>query len=996
MAGSHIMEEPQTQRRLSLAGLWQFQLDPDGSATVETLLPDREITVPMPWQVAHPELQSYSGYAWYRRLVEIEESWLQGELLLHFGAVDYWCQVYVNGLLAGGHEGGYMPFTVCVRELAQAGRNEIAVRVYDVAQSSIVIPRWPNPAPDPGVSRPPFNPNDIPHGKQEWYINVGGIWQDVTLIAVPATYISHLQVTPDIHTGRAHLRVEIAGNVSQPAASELHLSLQGSETLPGITLSIESEKRVYEADLTVTNPRLWDLDDPYLYTAHAGLRGPEGLVGDEKQARFGYREIKSEGGQLVLNGHPIFLLSALDQDIYADTIYTVPSEEYLRDQFRKSKELGLNCLRCHIKPPDPLYLDLADEMGLLVWTEIPSWRTFYLKGTMHENQLNLYSTVKQRAERLLEEMIRRDSNHPSIVIWTLVNEDWGTTLPMSAADRAWVAQLYDRCKQLDPTRLVVDNSACPHPWGPNVHVRSDLDDFHVYTNIPDQAFGWENTIEQFGNRPLWTYSSHGDAQRTGSEPLILSEFGNWGMPLLKNLRNGKGEDPGWFDLGPWWSSWEGEAGWARGVEERFKRLGLEAVWGSYDQFAHATQWHQYAAMKFEIEAMRRQPGISGYVITELADIYWESNGLLDFYRNPKAYHALFSRINAPDVVVPRLATYAQWDDRPVQTRLVVSHFGKGIWRGANLRWSVEGGENGTVDIPDLRPGSVATLGKEQLSLPSVTETRRVPVNFVVEGAGGEQIASNTLELLLFPADGRKAEFRDLVTVLTLDNPERHRSVEVFARPPEGIDCVQPDTRGWEGIEEDASEDSEDYQPHGLEHSMRHLGYVTSRRIAPSTRLIVATFPDAASLQWVRNGGDMLLLSSGPSPFFWVQGRNGPYSGSWLTSFSWLKLDVHKRLRAASNPLGMAFQPVMPTRTILGLPVEDKQYHADFLSGMTSGWVGHPAVHTVQFRYGRGRVIMTTYSLEHALPHSPVAVSILHDLIDHLTSDECRPTLAANW
>ena len=84
-------------------------------------------------------------------------------------------------------------------------------------------------------------------------------------------------------------------------------------------------------------------------------------------------------------------------------------------------------------------------------------------------------------------MIRRDFNHPSLIIWTIVNEDWGTALPLSAADRAWVAAMYRRCKELDPTRLVVDNSPCPHPWGPNIHVHSDLDDFHLYANIPDQA-----------------------------------------------------------------------------------------------------------------------------------------------------------------------------------------------------------------------------------------------------------------------------------------------------------------------------------------------------------------------------------------------------------------------------------------------------------------------------------------------------------------------------
>ena len=238
------------------------------------------------------------------------------------------------------------------------------------------------------------------------------------------------------------------------------------------------------ATIQVADHRLWDTHDPYLYTLIISLDPDDAGMEDEVSLRFGFREVSTRDGKILLNGEPIYLLSALDQDMYADTIYTVPSEEFLRDEFHKAKELGLNCLRCHIKPPDPLYLDLADEMGLLVWTEIPSWRTFYLRGSIHKNQLDLGSTIQHRAEQTLREMIRRDYNHPSIIIWTIVNEDWGTSLPLSASDRRWVSGMYDLCKQLDPTRLVVDNSPCPHEWGPNIHVHSDLDDFHFYANIP--------------------------------------------------------------------------------------------------------------------------------------------------------------------------------------------------------------------------------------------------------------------------------------------------------------------------------------------------------------------------------------------------------------------------------------------------------------------------------------------------------------------------------
>jgi len=182
----------------------------------------------------------------------------------------------------------------------------------------------------------------------------------------------------------------------------------------------------------------------------------------------------------------------------------------------------------------------------------------------------------------------------------------------------------------------------------------------------------------------------------------------------------------------------------------------------------------------------------------------------------------------------------------------------------------------------------------------------------------------------------------------------------------------------------------------LEQSLRLVGYCTTARLTPDTRLAVTNYPNVELLRWVRAGGDLLFLScNGPSPFYWTQRRTGAYSGNWTTSFSWLRPGIHARLSIA-NPLSLPFLHVMPRHTILGLPVSDRAIQADFLAGMVSGWVRHPAIHTVQFRYGRGRVIMTTFALQEALPDDPAGVAMFHDLIDHLCSDACQPTLTANY
>lgn len=943
----------------SLSGSWEFGIDPEGTSSIHEASLDRHIDVPMPWQAAFPDLQQYSGYAWYRRTIDLDKDWLAGEILLHFGAVDYWCQVFINDQQVGEHEGGYTPFTFAIRPYLREGKNVICLRVYDSAQNGILTPRWPNYSPDTGQSGPPFNAEDIPHGKQEWYINAGGIWQDVSLVAVPQQWIDHVRITPNIHTGEAVIEVALAGN---NAAGEGRLAVRIGEGGP-VQLKLEHGRDKYTLTVRVENPRLWSLEDPHLYTATVAIY-IEDKRADELAVRFGFREIGTRNGKITLNGEPIYLLSALDQDMYPETIYTVPSEEFLRDEFNKAKAAGLNCLRCHIKPPDPVYLDLADEMGILVWAEIPSWRTFYVKGTLHKAQRDLNNTIKDRVEATLREMIRRDFNHPSLVIWTIVNEDWGTTLPLSASDRQWVSEMYKKCKALDPTRLVVDNSPCPHPWGPNIHVRTDLDDFHYYANIPDQAAGWETAIEHFNMRPLWTFSNHGDAQRTGEEPLILSEFGNWGLPSLEKLRAAhNGADPPWFNIGPWWSAWEGEAGWPAGVDDRFRQLGLDRIWGSYEAFAEAAQWHQFNALKFEIEVMRRHANISGYVITELADIYWESNGLLDFYRNTKIYHDRLASINSPDMIVPQIASYAFWDSEQPKARLFASHYSGASWEGARLNWAL-GGNSSDITIPDIERGGTLDLGEITLPLPHVSQAGIIQAQFSIDSPGGQQFATNKLELAVYPSAFREAAFKDQVAVLSGNPAERYTDLRTAtARSP-------------------------------LEESLHAVGYNTVGGLTSGARLAVTDRPDPQLLRWVRSGGDLLLIARGPSPFFWVHSRGGAYSGSWLTSYSWVRPDVHRRLHI-TNPLGMPFRHCMPLGTIVGLPVEERSMQNDFLAGMVSGWVGHPAVHTVQFRYGKGRVVMTTFDLGGKLGSDPVATTMFHDLVEHLASEACQPTLVSN-
>jgi hypothetical protein len=157
--------------------------------------------------------------------------------------------------------------------------------------------------------------------------------------------------------------------------------------------------------------------------------------------------------------------------------------------------------------------------------------------------------------------------------------------------------------------------------------------------------------------------------------------------------------------------------------------------------------------------------------------------------------------------------------------------------------------------------------------------------------------------------------------------------------------------------------------------------------------VISDTPTSDLLERVRAGGRLLFLAGRRSPFFWVQGL-ATSAESWITSWSWLRPSAHRRLRSAISPLGLEFGEVMPDRTIAGLPFASASIQADLVAGRVVGWVHHPTAHTVHFRYGRGRVVMTTFRLRDTFGRDPIATEMVHDLLDLLADDQVVPTLTA--
>jgi len=943
---------------------WKFLADQTGELTAGNVGGAqgwREARTGLSWNAQFADLRDYMGVAWYRTEFAAPPQ-LAGDkrVLLKFGAVDYFSEVFVNGRKIGEHEGGYTPFSFDVTDNLKPGMNELLVRVTD-------------PPMDEKENRARFPAllyKEIPHGKQNWYVQTGGIWQPVWLEIKQSIYISGVRVTTHID-GRLEVFVEtnaflpIAGPTGGPTRH--HGSAQ--TTLDLEARVIDSSGRAFPLRHVggnkdgvrlagqVPRPLLWDVNRPNLYTIDVALKD------DRFIDRFGFRSFEARDGKFYLNGEPFYMLAALDQDFYPETIYTTPSEDYVRDQMLKAKQLGLNLLRCHIKVCDPTYLKVADEVGMLVWHEIPSW-----------NDFNHFSPqAAARGERVLREMTERDWNHPSIVVQSIINESWGADLKQPA-QRRWLLEAFDRAKQLLAPRnvLVVDNSACCD----NFHLKTDIDDFHRYNSIPDYHADFDRWVADFATRPRWSFSPHGDAARTNQEPLVVSEFGNWGLPKLPQ------------DL-PWWFARDfggREVTRPAGVHERFKEFHFDKRFRDYDALAEATQWHQFRSLKHEIEEIRRHASIQGYVITEFTDINWEANGLLDMWRRPKAYAAELAKIQQPDIIVLRAPKRNYASGEPVELQPLVSHYSSRDLKGAQVHWSGETFKGGSfaVERPIERAG-VAKLKAINFNAPAVERPRRETIKIQLRAADGSTLAENSYELYLYPPPA-PAKTIDLM----LHAPDQKFG---FVTLPPGTK-TDPSARVEPLLGKDGPF-GENQPP--LYKALQSAGYRVAPQLegANTKALLLATVLDEPVQKFLRQGGRALILANSKEAFpagapFKIAPREGDLDGNWVTNFNWINMDAAPFREVAFGPL-LGFEGVatVPRFVIQGVPAA--AYADDVPSGIFYGWLNHNGALAVQMKAGAGKMLATTYRFEE-YGRDPYATRLLDAMIRHAAAPGFAPRL----
>ncbi|CAN5759681.1 glycoside hydrolase family 2 TIM barrel-domain containing protein [soil metagenome] len=503
---SHGYPRPQLRRDnwLSLNGEWDFMLDPAAECTgPRDVRWDRRISVPFSPETARSGIGDTGFYkaCWYRRTISVPPLEGGARLLLHFGAVDYAATLWVDGALAGSHEGGYTPFTIDLTTFLD-GRDtcEIVLRAED-------------------------DPADLakPRGKQDWqlephsiwYPRTTGIWQTVWLERVPPTWIAGIKWSSSLERWDIGLEARIAGQWRE--GLRLGVRLQVRDQLVGhdtYTLtSPEIGRRLALSDPGIDDSRnelLWSPASPTLIAVKLQLWADRGELVDEATSYTAIRAVSTQGDRFLLNGRPFPLRLVLDQGYWKESGITPPDDEALRRDIDLVKAMGFNGVRKHQKVEDPRFLYWADRMGLVVWEEMPS----------------AYRFTQRSVERLMREwteVIARDISHPCIISWVPFNESWGApNLPDNPAERHYIRSVYHLTKTLDPTRPVVGNDG----WE---SVTTDIIGIHDYDSDTaricrryhaDEVLPRLFRRERPGGRLLVL-----EGQAHADHPIVLSEFG---------------------------------------------------------------------------------------------------------------------------------------------------------------------------------------------------------------------------------------------------------------------------------------------------------------------------------------------------------------------------------------------------------------------------------------------------------------------------------------
>lgn len=472
---------------LNLNGPWDFSFDAPGF--------DRTITVPFAYQAALSGIGTDERHdrVWYRRAFSLPEDWAGKRVLLHFGAVDYTCKVWVNGALVGGHTGGHVGFSLDVTDALRPGENVLTVLAEDDHAD-----------------------REMPRGKQYWgekpksifYTPTSGIWQTVWLEPVPEDRLLSVRVTPDLAGRQVFFDYELSRpglvltvEAACPDGAAVSARSDG-EARGRLALSLDREGLDGGA---FADQYAWCPEHPVLFRTVYEVRA-EAEVIDRVTGYFGLRSIAVEGGKILLNGRPYYQKMLLDQGYWPDGLLTAPSDAAFIADIEACKAMGFNGVRKHQKVEDPRFLYHADRLGLLVWGEMANAYVFS-------------GRYVRRFTAEWMEVLERDYNHPCIVAWTPLNESWGVNeISSDPRQLHHCKALVELTKSLDATRLVMSNDG----WEQTIPDVLGIHDYEAKADVLRERYASLESILAF--RPA-DRAVFAPGCRYAGQPVMVTECG---------------------------------------------------------------------------------------------------------------------------------------------------------------------------------------------------------------------------------------------------------------------------------------------------------------------------------------------------------------------------------------------------------------------------------------------------------------------------------------
>ena len=509
-----IMERAEWQ---NLNGLWNYAILPVGKQEPTNF--DGEILVPFAVESSLSGVQKMLGKdneLWYQREFTVPSKWKDNKVLLHFGAVDWKADVWVNDVKVGQHTGGYTPFSFDVTPaLKKSGSNKLVVKVWDPTDQG-------------------FQPRGKQVNKPEgiWYTPVSGIWQTVWIEPVPENHIENIKITPDID--QKILNVETFVNDYGSANKVIVKIKDGART-------IATSQAINNVPIEVPMPdnmRLWSPDDPFLYSVEVELWNDNKQVDkvDSYAAMRKYSMKRDDKGivRLQLNNKNLFQFGPLDQGWWPDGLYTAPSDEALRFDVVKTKDLGFNMITKHVKVEPARWYMHCDQLGMIVWQDMPNgdrgpeWQMHnYFTGTERVRSPESEANFRKEWKEVIDYLY----SYPSVGVWVPFNEAWG---------QFKTKEITEWTKEYDPSRLVNPAS------GGNHYQIGDMLDLHNYPNPRMYLYDAQRAtvLGEYGGigwaikDHLWVPDRNWGYVQFDSEKKVTDEYVKYAEELKQLIRQG--------------------------------------------------------------------------------------------------------------------------------------------------------------------------------------------------------------------------------------------------------------------------------------------------------------------------------------------------------------------------------------------------------------------------------------------------------------------------